>query len=262
MTQNRGSFFSAMPPVTKNLLIINAIVWLASMILPGKLGIDFIELGGLHYWNATDFNPVQLFTYMFMHSTDSIAHLFFNMFTLFMFGTTLERVLGAKRFIFYYISCGIGAALIQEIVWTLSINDFISNGQEIVIANWAIGNNLTLSRAHELINTNPALASQLADVTDQIMNSLVTVGASGAIYGILLAFGMLFPNLPLYLLFIPFPIKAKWMVMGYGAIELLLGLSTANDGVAHFAHLGGMIFGLIMILYWKRNGTLRNNGYY
>lgn len=262
MTQNRGTFFSTMPPVTKNLLIINALIWLASMILPGKLGIDFIKLGGLHYWDAIDFNPAQLFTYMFMHSTDSIAHLFFNMFTLFMFGTTLERVLGAKRFIFYYISCGIGAALIQEIVWTLSISDFIANAQEAVIANWAIDNNFTLSHAHELINTTPALASQLADVTDQIMNRLVTVGASGAIYGILLAFGMLFPNLPLYLLFIPFPIKAKWMVMGYGAIELLLGLSTANDGVAHFAHLGGMIFGFIMILYWKRNGTLRNNGYY
>lgn len=237
MIGNGGSFFRDMPPVTKNLIIINFIVWLAMMLLP-KYGDILVEYGGLHYIGASDFNIAQLILYMFMHSTQGIAHLFFNMFTLFMFGITLERVLGGKRFLFYYLSCGIGAAVIQEGVWALMIDSFVNHRTEMY---------------HPL---------QLAQIRDVVENSLVTIGASGAIYGVLLAFGMIFPNRPLYLMFVPIPIKAKWMVIGYGLIELALGMASANDGVAHFAHLGGMIFGFFILLYWKHKGIVGRDRFY
>ncbi len=177
---------------------------------------------------------------MFMHSTSDFAHILFNMFTLFMFGVTLERVMGAPRFLFYYISCGIGAAIIQELVWACTWEDIFVRS----MANF-YGVDFP-----EMRQTISAAVSSGQELT--FLNQLQTIGASGAIYGVLLAFGMLFPNMPLYIMFIPVPIKAKWMVIGYGAIELLIGLSSANDGVAHFAHLGGMIFGFIMIWFWKR----------
>lgn len=257
MIRNSGSFFSAIPPVTKNLIIINFIIWLAMMLIPGTIGANFTEYGGLHYIGASDFNIAQIVTYMFIHSTGGIAHLFFNMFTLFMFGITLERVLGGKRFLFYYLSCGIGAAIIQEATWALMIDSFVNNDLEMTIANFAHANHLSMEQAYQYVTP-----SQLATLRASIENALVTVGASGAIYGVLLAFGMIFPNRPLYLMFVPVPIKAKWMVLGYGLIELALGLGAAKDGVAHFAHLGGMIFGVFMILYWKHKGIISKNGYY
>ncbi|MEZ3591715.1 MAG: rhomboid family intramembrane serine protease [Muribaculaceae bacterium] len=251
---NQGnSFFRNMPPVTKNLIIINFIVWLAMLILPQRTGIDFIKYGGLHYFTAEDFNPAQLVTYMFMHSTDSIAHLFFNMFTLFMFGLTLERVLGSKRYLFYYLSTGIGAALVQELVWGLTLGDM-------TVTALARLNGIATSQAKEILAL-PEFASQAAEFSSMVANSLVTIGASGAVFGILLAFGMIFPNRPLYLMFIPVPIKAKWMVLGYGVIELFFGVSGTMSSVAHFAHLGGMIFGFLMIFYWKRNGTIHGTYY-
>lgn len=242
MIGTRGSFFSNIPPVTKNLIIINFIIWLAMMVLPGKIDFDITKFGGLHYFAAPDFNPAQLLTYMFMHSTTEFAHILFNMFALFMFGVTLERVLGSSRFLFYYISCGIGAALIQELVWSWTWEGMFVKQ----IANF---NHVDFSQVRAAMDAGLTTA-----VEAQFLNMLVTVGASGAIYGILLAFGMIFPNRPLYMMFIPVPIKAKWMVLGYGVIELLIGISQANDGVAHFAHLGGMIFGFIIIYFWKKRG--------
>ncbi|MCM1517993.1 MAG: rhomboid family intramembrane serine protease [Pseudoflavonifractor sp.] len=253
MLNQGSSFFRNIPPVTKNLIIINFIVWLAMLILPHRLGIDFVRYGGLHYVTAPDFNPAQIVTYMFMHSTDSIAHLFFNMFTLFMFGMTLERVLGGKRYLFYYLSTGIGAALVQELVWGLTLDSMATEA-------FARLNGLAVSQAREIL-AMPEFAQQSADFISMVSNSLVTIGASGAVFGILLAFGMIFPNRPLYLMFIPIPIKAKWMVIGYGVLELFFGVSGTMSSVAHFAHLGGMIFGLIMILYWKRNGTIHGTYY-
>ena len=246
-----NSFFSNIPVVTKNLIIINVIIWLASVVLPSHNGIDLVRYGGLHYITSPYFNPAQVITYMFLHG--GFVHLFFNMFALFMFGITLERVLGPKRFLFYYISCGIGAALIQLGVYAIMIN------------HWS--QYLPEPEAMQYINDNGAVAiSQGMNFIDPYMakiNALInvpTVGASGATYGVLLAFGVIFPNRPIYLMFIPIPIKAKWFVMGYGALELLEGLGNSGDGIAHFAHLGGMLFGLIMILYWKRKGMF--NGYY
>ena len=216
MQYNNRSFWSSIMPVTRHLLLINILVWLATYVFQQTGVIDLERWLGLHFWQGSHFNPVQLFTYMFMHG--GFVHLFCNMFSLWMFGSLLERVLGSKRYLFYYISCGLGAA----------------------------------------INSGKASFTM-----DEFYNLLLTVGASGAVFGILLAFGMIFPNMPMYIIPFPFPIKAKWMVLGYGAFELVFGVTGAMDHVAHFAHLGGMIAGIIMILYWKHNGTLsRGNGFY
>ena len=193
---------------------------------------------------------------MFMHSTRDFAHILFNMFTLFMFGITLERVIGSQRFLFYYLSCGIGAALIQELVWSFT-------WQDAAVKTLANLYHVDFPEMRDVIQ-QVLSGKQIGNVRENLMafqNMYVTVGASGAIYGVLLAFGMLFPNRPLYLMFVPVPIKAKWMVIGYGAIELLIGLSQANDGVAHFAHLGGMIFGFIMIYYWKKKGIVHGDSF-
>ncbi len=235
MQYNNRSFWSSIMPVTKHLLIINVIVWLATIVF-GRAGIiDLERYLGLHFWLGSDFNPAQLFTYMFMHDTSGFAHIFFNMFSLWMFGSLIEKVLGSKRYLFYYISCGLGAALVQELVWQLSWQDMY----------------------------NSISVQYPGFPADQFYNLLVTVGASGAVFGILLAFGMIFPNMSMYIIPFPFPIKAKWVVLGYGAIELFFGISHTMNGVAHYAHLGGMIAGILMILYWKHNGTLtRGNGFY
>lgn len=246
MTQ-RNSFFSSIPPITKNLIIINFIVWLATLVLSSRTGFDIERFGALHYFEASDFNPAQLITYMFMHA--DFTHFFFNMFALFMFGTTIERTLGQKRFLFYYISCGLGAAIIQEITWYFTWESIFT----MPLANQ---NGISLEEMSQAIAQAQAMGYNMP-----FLNQLLTVGASGAVYGILLAFGMIFPNQPIYMMFIPIPIKAKYFVIGYGAIELLYGLSMANDGVAHFAHLGGMLFGLLMIIYWKRKGIINGNYY-
>ena len=251
MNNSSGSFMGSMPAVTKNLLFINAIIWLGSMVLKQN-AVDITSYLGLHYWGASKFNPAQLITYMFLHDTSSwnngFMHIFFNMFSLWMFGCVIERVVGAKKYLFYYISCGLGAALAQEIVWTIT---------------WQ--SQLAFANSEGFVVMKGAQAVQYAIQTNQLepfLNQMVTIGASGAVFGILLAFGMLFPNVPLYLFFIPIPIKAKWMVIGYGAIELFFGVSGSIDNVAHFAHLGGMIIGIFIILYWKKKGVIGGGGVY
>lgn len=187
-----------------------------------------------------------------MHDTSNFWHIFVNMFMLWMFGSTLERVLGSKRYLFYYITCGIGAALIQELVWQLS-------WQNMLFSYYAGPAATSAADVIAAINSGAAPFTM-----DDFYNSLLTVGASGAVFGLLVAFGMLFPNLPMLIIPFPFPIKAKWLVIGYGALELFLGVSHMSPGVAHYAHLGGMIAGVILILYWKHNGTLTRggNGFY
>lgn len=247
------SFFSSIPPVTKNLIIINFIIWFAMLVLSQRIGFDIESIGALHYFGSPLFLPIQLISYMFIHA--SFTHLFFNMFALFMFGITLERVLGGKRFLFYFISCGIGAAFFQEGVYAVMIHNYLD-----LIASPEVLD-IIKSQGAEII-------SQGMNYTDPNLGHLnalyngATVGASGATYGVLLAFGMIFPNRAIYLMFIPIPIKAKWFVIGYGAIELLQGISqNPGDNVAHFAHLGGMLFGLLMILYWKKKGTIYGDFY-
>lgn len=214
-----------LPEVTKNLLAINVLMFLATIVME-KQGISLVNILGLHFFKASDFAPYQFVTYMFMHG--GFSHLFFNMFALYMFGSVLERVWGAKRFLIYYFVAGIGAGLLQEVVQ---------------YANFV----------HEGLATYDGVSTKTGVIPmGQFLNLWTTVGASGAIYAILLGFGLSFPNDKMFVFPLPFPIKAKFFVIGYAVIELLLGLSNTQDGIAHFAHLGGMLFGLAMILYWRK----------
>lgn len=231
--------FSFLPVVVKNLLIINGIMFLADIAL-ARFGVNLSEILGLHFFMSSSFRPWQLVTYMFMHA--NFSHLFFNMFALWMFGNTLENIWGAKRFLIYYLLCGLGAALIQEGVQFIQMQFYSEQVLDYVSAYGA----------NVLKEGNNYADSALASAN--LLFNIPTVGASGAIYGLLLAFGMMFPNSMIYLYFLV-PIKAKWFVIGYAVIELLNGLG-AGDNVAHFAHLGGMLIGLIIILIWKKKGRL------
>ena len=219
-----------LPPVTKNLLIINILCFFGYQVAK-KYGIDLNDMLGLHFFLASDFNLAQLVTYMFMHA--NFQHIFFNMFAVWMFGRTLEHVLGSKRFLTYYMVCGIGAGLVQELV------QYVQYAMEL--------------SHYENVNTGLAIIPMA-----EFLNMMTTVGASGAVYGILLAFGMLFPESRMFVFPLPFPIKAKFFVIGYAVIELFSGFGSSGDGVAHFAHLGGMIFGFLLIMYWRKKN--RNNG--
>lgn len=213
-----------LPAVTKNLLIINVLCFLG-YIVAQKNGIDLNDVLGLHFFLASDFKLYQLVTYMFMHA--NFQHVFFNMFAVWMFGRTLEHVLGPKRFLLYYMVCGIGAGLVQELVQYIQYATELSH--------------------YDGVNTGLAVIPM-----QEYLNLMTTVGASGAVYGILLAFGMLFPNSQMFVFPIPFPIKAKFFVVGYAVIELLAGLGSSGDGIAHFAHLGGMVFGFILLCCWRK----------
>lgn len=189
------------------------------------------------------------------HFSFSPLHVLFNMFTLWMFGSTLERIWGSKRFFAFYFICGIGAAIVQEIVWGLSwSHEYVSGIARL--------NGLTYDNMKAVVDS--AVASGDADFLSAIAsfkNQMVTIGASGAVYGLLLGYAFVFPDQPLYLFFIPVPIKAKYMMIGYGVLEFFLGVG-GSDMIAHFAHLGGMLFGLAILLYWKNKGTLRGGRFY
>lgn len=217
------------PTVTKNLLIINVLAYLVGMVFGIHSG-GFNDLFGLHFFLAPDFGVYQLVTYMFMHA--SLSHLFFNMFALWMFGCIVERTWGARKFLFFYMACGIGAGLLQEMAQLV---------QYYMLATENV-KGFNFSHILSAANANAAF-----------LNSWTTVGASGAIYGILLAFGMLYPEERMFIFPLPVPIKAKFFVVGYAAIELFMAFSTSGDGVAHLAHLGGMLFGFLLIRYWRRH---------
>ena len=213
--------------MVKHLLIINVLLFLAAFTL-NRFNVDLANILGLHFFKATDFRIYQLVTYMFMHG--NFEHLFFNMFSLWMFGSTLENIWGSKRFLLFYMVCGLGAGLCQEGV------------QYIQYAT-------TLAQ-YDTVNLGGGHVISMATY----LNMMNTVGASGAIYGLLLAFGMMFPNEYIYLYFLV-PIRTKWFIIAMIVIELLSGFYGGGN-IAHFAHLGGMLFGLIMILQWKKKGTL------
>lgn len=227
--------FRNIPIVTRNLLIINVLVYLlASVVELG--GKSLTDWGALHFFMASDFHVYQFITYQFLHG--GFTHLFFNMFALWMFGCVIENVWGPKKFIFYYIFCGVGAGLCQEMVQYIS---FAADG-------------LTSLDPGQVLNVN----GQRLMTVDQIMNLSSTIGASGAVYGILLAFGMTFPNERIFIFPLPIPIKAKWFVAVYAIIEFVSAMSSVGDGVAHMAHIGGMLFGFLLILYWRK----RPNSYF
>lgn len=249
-------FLENIPPVTRNLLIINVLIWVLMAVCANggssmrQFCDTLLSLLGLHFWGSDKFNPIQLVTYMFIHSPQNVLHIVFNMFTLWMFGRLMEQVWGSHRFLIFYFVCGIGAALVQEVVWQLTWLPELADAL-------APSNGLTPAHMRQLLEEGMAQGN--IDVMQGVTmwkNALTTIGASGAIYGILLGFAFVFPNMPLYLFFIPVPIKAKYMVIGYGVLEFFLGVSHSQGTVAHFAHLGGMLFGLILLLYWKKRGTL------
>lgn len=226
-----------MPPATRHLLCVNVVVWLISSVLYHFQGFNVADYLGLHYFEASRFNPVQLVTSMFLHDNHSIWHIFFNMFSLYMFGRILEQIMGSKRYLIYYMVCGIGAGLVQEAVWAFDLHPIVEN------------------------YTGVEIGKGIVITTKEFLNMNVVVGASGAVFGLLLAFGMLLPNAVISLYFI-IPMKAKYFVILFGLLELWFGVSGAVSGVAHFAHLGGLLFGLLLILYWRKKGIINRGGYY
>ncbi len=267
--------FNILPKGVKNLLILNILFFFATFVF-AKTGIcDLNKIFGLHYFQATDFKPWQFITYMFMHA--DFMHIFFNMFALWMFGAAVENYWGTKRFLIYYLVAGIGAALTHYIITYFSVhptmsllNTFLDNPSLETYRHLVENNDNAAFRdmlnnnLNYLIQNPDGLNDVVAvtlDAKNKFLNSFNLIGASGAVYGLLLAFGMLFPNSTIYIYFL-LPIKAKWFVLFYGLLELGYGVTGTADGVAHFAHLGGMIFGLALILLWKRNEKNNRNYYY
>lgn len=249
-----GGWFRAIPPVTRNLIIINLLIWIVEAV-SGSFGASLVDLLGLHFFwgfSGCDFNPIQPVTYMFIHDRHSFLHVGFNMFTLYMFGRIIEQQWGARKFLFYYFACGIGAALVQEAVWALTWHsDFVEAVTGLPYVR------LSPEKIDYYLRTDPG---QFGPLLNDFRNSMVTIGASGAVFGILLAFAFLFPNIPLYFMFIPVPVKAKYMVLGYAVVEFFLGVARSGSTVAHFAHLGGMLFGLALLLYWRHKERNNNGG--
>ena len=272
--------FSGITPAVKALIILNVAMYFLAIFLNQVLHINTADLLGLHLPQSHYWAPWQYITHMFMHGGgeellrgrifEGLSHLFFNMFALFMFGRILESVWGTKRFLIFYFVCGIGAGALNSLVGWFEVRhmmeqyatfqttptpsilaDFVKSqiGHPApwiweVIDNWINNPN-----SPEYIEAGKQLFERIIDLKINIP----MVGASGAIFGILLAFGMLFPNTELFLMFIPVPIKAKYFVIGYGLLEFFLGIqNSASDNVAHFAHLGGMLFGFFMVKYWKK----------
>jgi membrane associated rhomboid family serine protease len=229
MTEFRPSSFQILPTIVKNLIIINVLVFGGQFVLP-KTGINVDDLFALHTWQSDLFKPWQFITYMFMHSTDDFFHIFFNMLALWMFGSVLENVWGPKRFLTFYIVCGLGAALCHMIVLYFENQPIINE-----------------------YNLLPLAQQQFYAADLQQRLNVGTIGASGAVFGCLAAFGYLFPNDYLYVMGL-IPVKAKWLVIMYAGVELFSAIqNSAGDTVAHVAHLGGALAGLLMVYFWNKN---------
>lgn len=274
--------YSGIPPAVKTLIILNVVMYFLTVFIGQRFDIDLTKILGLHLPQSTYWAPWQYVTHMFMHGGaefllkgrifEGLSHLFFNMFALFMFGRILETVWGSKRFLIFYFVCGIGAGLLNSLIGWFEIQRLIEQYEVFKAApNPALLSDFVQSQLGEGASpwvwqevdawtNNPDVQQYMLQgqaIFKQILDwkmNVSMVGASGAIFGILLAFGMLFPNTELYLMFVPIPIKAKYFVIGYGILELYLGLqNSASDNVAHFAHLGGMLFGFILLKYWSKN---------
>lgn len=258
------------PPVIKNLLIINIIFFMIQALLP--IGEEFTKLLALNYWGSEGFYPYQFVTYMFLHGGS--MHLFFNMFALYMFGSSLEYEIGSKRFLIFYLITGIGAGLLHMCVLELefmgiksAVNQFLANptpdGFSILASSKLT--RIDLNAVSSFIDTwykSPdnsyyiTYAKELAIMAQKAQFNILTTGASGSIFGLLLAFGLMHPNDRVMLMIPPIPMKAKYFVIGYGAIELILGFTDTWSSIAHFAHLGGMLWGWLLLSYWKKKGYI------
>ena len=268
---------SSASPIVRSLIIICVALWLLTLGLT-EMGIDLTQQLGLYNFDSPFFRPWQLFTHMFMHDTQSPFHLFFNMLGLWMFGSSLENHWGPKRFLAYFLITGVCAGILQTSVtnyqmrpMVIEANQFEANPSYDAFEHFA-SNYLPGSFGNDGLNEflkqwyydreNPGFISQSREYVSEISETrqnTVNVGASGGLYGLLLAFGMIFPNVMIMMLIPPIPMKAKYFVMVFGAIELFSGLrNNVDDNVAHFAHLGGMLFGIILILLWKKQDRKRN----
>lgn len=223
------------PPITRSIILINVICYLLQQLFAVR-GIDLADVFGLHFVLADHFSVLQLISYMFLHG--SFSHLFFNMFSLWMFAGIIEQSLGPKRFLTFYFVCGIGSGLCQEL-WQLG--EYFIEGLD----------------RYDSVNTGSILIP-MADY----LNRWTTIGASGCCYAVLLAFGMLYPNERIMLLIPPIPMKAKYFVAGYAFLEVFMAWS-ANDNIAHFAHLGGMLFAWLLLRYWRKQqrSAMGNGGW-
>ncbi|NQV74852.1 MAG: rhomboid family intramembrane serine protease [Bacteroidetes bacterium] len=232
--------FANIPTVVKNLLIINIIFYVATLMFGGPM---MTQVLGVHYFDGPNFRIWQVITYMFMHDYSSLFHIMFNMFALYTFGSSLEYIMGSKRFLNFYLITGLGALALQLLVQGFEVYS---------ITGSALNNgSFMIDSFKRTISFNPELMSQ--DQASTLLGIYLTpmVGASGAIFGLLIAFGMLFPNAELFIMFIPVPIKAKYIIPIYVILELFLGVKQfSGDSVAHFAHLGGALFGFILIRLW------------
>ncbi|MDP3467283.1 MAG: rhomboid family intramembrane serine protease [Daejeonella sp.] len=236
----RLSPFTNIPPVVKNLLIINVIFYIATMMFGGPM---MTKVLGVHYFDSPDFRIWQVITYMFMHDYSSLFHILFNMFALYTFGSSIEHIMGSKRFLNFYLITGLGALALQLLVQSFEVYS---------ITGSAVNNgSFMVDSLKRTISFNPDLISK--DQASTLLGIYLTpmVGASGAIFGVLIAFGMLFPNAELFIMFIPVPVKAKYIIPVYVLLELFLGVKQfSGDSVAHFAHLGGALFGFILVKMW------------
>lgn len=214
---NGNNFISQIPTVTKNLVAINILMFIATLVNENFMVANF----AMFYPASPFFKPWQILTHMFMHG--GFWHIFFNMYSLLMFGSILERSLGTKKYLIFYFVTGLGAVALHTSVEWMQARVFIANG--------AVD-------AYQRLLVTP------------------TLGASGAIYGVLIGFAMLYPQARLILIFPPIPVKAKWLVIIFAAIELVFGINGIQGGVAHFAHLGGMLFGWLLIRWWRKHGKL------
>lgn len=270
MSEFRPGRFQMLPLVIKNLLIINGLVYLAQVTLGNMYGYDLSTLFALHYWGSDLFMPHQFVTHLFMHDPSSFFHLLSNMFALWMFGSTLENVWGPKRFLIFYIICGIGAAFCHMLVLTYDnvqithyVGAFFNNPSFDTFAAFQSKFDVPDFKGfYDAWSTKPAESPEMINLAKYYLagyldsyRNMPTVGASGAVFGVLFAFGYLFPNSMLFIIPIPFPIKAKYFVGFYILMELFLGFrNSAGDNVAHFAHLGGVLFAYILLKIWnKRN---------
>ena len=218
--ENSGGFLSRIPKVTKNLILVNVVVYVATLInqnfMVGTFGLFYPTSPYYHWW--------QVVTHMFMHG--GFLHILFNMYTLFIFGVVVERIIGPKKFLLFYFVCGLGAAALHMGAQYLEMQALMKAGSDTAMQSIAV------------------------------LKSTPTVGASGAIYGVLIGYAMLFPQSKMTLIFPPVTLSAKWMVIIFAAIELFTGVVGIADGVAHFAHLGGMLIGWILIKWWRKRNVL------
>lgn len=231
-----------MTPVVKNIILINIVMFVAYWIGVKAFDINLNSVLGIYFPKSDSFKPIQIISHMFMHY--NFMHILFNMYALYIFGQALENVWGPKRFLIYYMVCGLGAILMHESVIAYEYS--------------RLAQALSPEQVQTVIREGTSVLNEGIGFGNAAMNSLLvllntpTIGASGAVFGVLLAFGVLFPNTQLMIIFPPIPIRAKYFVLIYGVLELILAFSQPGSNIAHFAHLGGMLFGYLLIVYWRK----------